>query len=104
MIIKNANRSDTGIYKCRYGQFLTATAQVIVNQCKYMLMKYFLCLIYFHLLDPGGSKSRRLISQIRGNSSSSKGSLRTVVNCFYIVYQIVLLALVAYYRKRNISI
>lgn len=34
LIIKNANRTDTGIYKCRYGQYLTATAQVIVNQCK----------------------------------------------------------------------
>jgi hypothetical protein len=32
LIINNATRTDTGIYKCRYGQVLTATAQVIVNQ------------------------------------------------------------------------
>ena len=45
-------------------------------------------------LDPGGGKSRRLISQLSGkNSSSSKPSLRTVVTCFYIVYQIVLVSL-----------
>ena len=40
-------------------------------------------------LDPGGSKSRRLISQMNGNYSSSTASLRTVVSFFYIVYQIV---------------
>ncbi len=34
LIIKNANRTDTGIYKCQYGQILTAKSQVIVNQCK----------------------------------------------------------------------
>ncbi|CAF5107902.1 unnamed protein product, partial [Rotaria magnacalcarata] len=39
---------------------LTASAEVIINQ------------------HPGGSKSRRLISQLRGNNSSSKASLRTV--------------------------
>jgi hypothetical protein len=31
LIIKNASRSDTGIYTCRYGQYLIATAKVIVN-------------------------------------------------------------------------
>lgn len=36
LIIKNANRTDTGIYQCRYGQYLTATAQVIVNQCMFL--------------------------------------------------------------------
>ncbi|CAF0774656.1 unnamed protein product [Rotaria sordida] len=77
LLIKHASRNDTGIYTCRYGQMLIATAQVIVNQY------------------PSGSKSRRLISQLRGNNSSSKASLRTVVSCFYIVYQIVLVALVA---------
>ncbi|CAF3409465.1 unnamed protein product [Rotaria sp. Silwood1] len=77
LLIKHASRNDTGIYTCRYGQMLTATAQVIVNQ------------------NPSGSKSRRLISQLRGNNSSSTASLRTVVSCFYIVYQIVLVALVA---------
>ena len=44
-------------------------------------------------VDPGGSKSRRLISQLSGNSSSSKASLRTVVSFFYIVYQIVFVIL-----------
>jgi hypothetical protein len=34
LMIKSANRTDTGIYKCRYGELLTATAQVIVNQCR----------------------------------------------------------------------
>ena len=34
LIIKNASRNDTGIYTCRYGQLLAATAQVIVNQCR----------------------------------------------------------------------
>ncbi|CAF4180491.1 unnamed protein product [Rotaria sp. Silwood2] len=77
LLIRHASRNDTGIYTCRYGQMLTATAQVIVNQY------------------PSGSKSRRLISQLRGNNSSSTASLRTVVSCFYIVYQIVLVALVA---------
>jgi hypothetical protein len=42
LIIKNANLTDTGIYKCRYGQFLTATAQVIVNHCKLsFFLQYF---------------------------------------------------------------
>ncbi|CAF0957826.1 unnamed protein product [Adineta steineri] len=77
LTIKNATRNDTGIYRCRYGHDLTATAQVIVNQY------------------PNGSKSRRLISQLGGNSSSSKASLRTVNSCFYIVYEIVLVTLVA---------
>ncbi|UJR15992.1 hypothetical protein I4U23_002911 [Adineta vaga] len=62
LIIKNATRNDTGIYKCRYGHDLMATAQIIVNQY------------------PGGSKSRRLISQLRGNSSLSRASLRTNMN------------------------
>lgn len=35
LTIRHANRTDTGIYKCRYGKTLTATAQVIVNQCKF---------------------------------------------------------------------
>ncbi|CAF1069590.1 unnamed protein product [Adineta ricciae] len=77
LTIKNATRNDTGIYKCRYGQDLVATAQIVVNHY------------------PGGSKSRRLISQLRGNSSLSRASLRTVNFCFYIVYEIVLVALVA---------
>ena len=34
LMIKNASRNDTGIYKCRYGDDLLATAQVIVNQCR----------------------------------------------------------------------
>lgn len=34
LTIKNVHRNDTGIYQCRYGEYLTATAQVIVNQCK----------------------------------------------------------------------
>ncbi|CAF1206225.1 unnamed protein product [Adineta ricciae] len=59
LTIKNATRNDTGIYKCRYGQDLVATAQIVVNHY------------------PGGSKSRRLISQLRGNSSLSRASLRT---------------------------
>lgn len=92
LIIKNASRSDTGIYTCRYGQILTATAKVIVNHCK-LLFCIFYCKAFF--LDPGGTKSRRLILQQRGNNSSSKASLRTVVSCFYIVYQIVLVALIA---------
>jgi len=75
LIIRKARKADTGIYTCRYGQLLTATSHVIVNQY------------------PGGSKSRRLISQISGNSSSSKASLRTVVSFFYIVYQIVFVIL-----------
>ncbi|UJR30590.1 hypothetical protein I4U23_018117 [Adineta vaga] len=72
LTIRKARKVDTGIYTCRYGQLLTATAHVIVNQY------------------PGGSKSRRLISQINGNKSSLKASLRTVVvSLFYIVYQLV---------------
>ena len=58
-----------------------------------MFLSLNICWHWF--LDPGGSKSRRLISQLRGNSSSSGNSFRTVVNCFDIVTQIVLLALVA---------
>ncbi|CAM4762380.1 unnamed protein product [Rotaria magnacalcarata] len=76
LLIKHATQNDTGIYTCRYGDMLTASAEVIINQ------------------HPGGSKSRRLISQLRGNNSSSKASLRTVVSCFYIVYQIVFVAFV----------
>ncbi|CAF1410715.1 unnamed protein product [Adineta steineri] len=71
LIIRKARKIDTGIYTCRYGEYLTATAHVIVNQY------------------PGGSKSRRLISHITNNSSLLKASLRTVVCFFYIVYQIV---------------
>jgi hypothetical protein len=32
LIIRKARRSDTGIYTCRYGPKLLATAHVIVNQ------------------------------------------------------------------------
>ena len=34
LTIQNASRNDTGIYQCQYGEYLTAIAQVIVNQCK----------------------------------------------------------------------
>jgi len=67
LTIKQANLSDTGLYTCHYGEQLSANAHIIVNQY------------------PGGSKSRRLISQLRGNSSSSKASLRTVIDCLYLL-------------------
>jgi hypothetical protein len=92
LIIRKARRPDSGIYTCRYGDLLTATAHVVVSQCMYLFYVFFLKIFFFFFylfLDPGGSKSRRLISQMTGNSSSSKASLRTVVSFFYIVYQIV---------------
>jgi hypothetical protein len=95
LTIKNASPTDTGIYTCQYGQLLTASASVIVNQCMFDFFVFSVWIISFLHLDPGGSKSRRLISHLRGNSSSSKASLRTVPSCFYIVYQIVLVTLVA---------
>ncbi|CAF1022363.1 unnamed protein product, partial [Adineta ricciae] len=68
LIIRKARKIDTGTYTCRYGSLLSATAHVIVNQY------------------PGGSKSRRLISQINGNKSFLKASLRTVVVSLFILY------------------
>lgn len=41
LTIPNASRNDTGLYECQYGEYLTATAQVIVNQC----MSIFISLI-----------------------------------------------------------
>ncbi|CAF1282508.1 unnamed protein product [Rotaria sordida] len=64
LTIRKARRTDTGIYTCRYGQLLTATAHIIVNQYS------------------SASKSRRLISHITGNSSSLKPSSRTVTHNF----------------------
>lgn len=64
LIIRKARRMDTGIYKCRYGPLLTATSHIVVHQF------------------PPGSKSRRLISQLNGNSSLSKASCRTVNQSF----------------------
>ena len=37
LVIKHANQTDTGIYQCQYGPLLTATFQIIVNQCKSFL-------------------------------------------------------------------
>ncbi|CAF1587654.1 unnamed protein product [Rotaria magnacalcarata] len=78
LIIRKARKTDTGIYTCRYGDILTATSHVIIHQY------------------PVGSKSRRLISQISGNSSSLKPCfLRTVVT-FLILYMKLFLS---FYRK-----
>ena len=86
LTIKQANLSDTGLYTCHYGEQLSANAHIIVNQCKLMKRNISICYsFFFPFSDPGGSKSRRLISQLRGNSSSSKASLRTVIDCLYLL-------------------
>jgi len=95
LIIRKARKTDNGIYACRYGQLLTATSHVIVNQCKYVFFSIFYLIItihYYFFKDTGVGKSRRLISHASGNSSLSKASTRTVINVFYIVYQMFFLS------------
>ena len=96
LVIRRARKIDTGIYRCHYGPLLTASAHVVVHPCRRRRLDIessnvvFSCVL---LVDPGGSKSRRLITQITGNSSSSNASLRTVISAFYIVYQLVFVTL-----------
>lgn len=49
LTIRKARQIDSGIYTCRYGQFLTATAHVIVNQCIcfFLLTVFFLNYLFF---------------------------------------------------------
>lgn len=102
LTIKQMTLDDTGSYQCRYGELLSATVNVIVNPRKLTVFiansigikQYWFVNFLFVFLDPGGSKSRRLISQLRGNSSSSSRFQGTVDKCFYIVYTMFLVTLV----------
>ena len=95
LIIRKARRMDTGIYKCRYGPLLTATSHIVVHQCELERRRNERKspTIGFSFLDPPGSKSRRLISQLSGNSSLSQGSSRTVIRFFSLQTLLILFVL-----------